>query len=745
MPDKQTEINITIKAEIAELKRKLKDSEASIKKLTDSIKSQTKEFKSANKAQIDAIQDLIKAVTGATEKVKQQNKKQKEAVEATTKAVEKQLTVFEKLKRIGAVKVGVAGGAIGGAVGGFLGGAGAGGLRAGNLTKNITSVAIGTALGRMVTGGIKGIFNFAAQGGAAAYQQYMQYGAARGGLVGLGAPGQFRGMGRGGAALGFGPTETMMQARGIGRATGNIGAVYRAQQFARAYGLDVGEAGGYMGMIRQAGFGFGGQTRYGQVAKEGTKALTEAIEAGMISGLEKGRLPEFLQGVANIAQQVGGQVAGRVNVRGIAAFQTLLASTKESGLMGARGAAVAAGLGRMVQAPGGGEAGQAMVLQALGFGKPGGRTPYYEAVKMQQRGLQDPNNVIKVFREVYRQFGAVGGGGSPEMQQEANLVLSRMSGYSLDMIEKLSDIFNSSKSAEEKQKAIEEEVKKNRSPQEKALEEMKGGFGRVVTRLAGIEKRQIAIGAKFAPIFEKLQDVQLDALSYISKWLPDIGNWLKESYVTLSSFADATLEHWAEPKIRAYYEKAMKRTTEELMQVEEGGQLAGKTIFDRLKALKAKQDIYKKRLGELVKAQFKASWGESVLNHLVFEEGQDPMMRVTKSQASWIGTQLRNIKKQKEDLIDARRRMGIAEGAIPTKAQEVIIRKVTAGVKPSPEEWRASRGFEIYKSKEKREESESKKPIKIQSKPQSTARASDSRVNVMGSTGSTGSTGADLP
>lgn len=428
----------------------------------------------------------------------------------------------------------------------FAAGAGVGGLR-----QPLTAERVGGFAGRMLSRGIGGVAGFAMTGLSNAYQSYLQYGQAVGGLVGLGRPGQMKAgragaHGASGARLGYSMIETAQQAAGVGRATRNIGAVYKAQQAARATGMDVGEVTGYMGMIRQAGHGFGGMAtgpggQQQQVGQSGPKMLEKVIAAGMLSGIEKARLPEYLQGLSNITQAAAARTSGKVDIEKIASFQTLLGKSGLAGFQGARGAAVTQQLMQSTVTPGGGEAGQSMMLQALGFGKPGGKTSYYSALKNQQQGMERPENVAAMFKEVYSQLGVVGKGGSGKNQEEANLALSEMTGLSIKQIEDLGEILNSGKSSEEQMKSIKKQMEKAEPIDKQALREMKSGFGGVVQHLAGISDMTTAIGGKVAPYMMKMSIWQLKALNWIANQIPDVVDWLKELYLEFRVFIDKSL------------------------------------------------------------------------------------------------------------------------------------------------------------------------------------------------------------
>lgn len=520
---------------------------------------------SLGKQSKQAIADLVKSLKGLSEAFKsssgvvvKEEKKKQDAFEATNKKIEdqkKKLSVLGKLAQ-GGSKFGKA----------LAAGAGVGGL-----TRAVTPEQIGSFIGRMISRSISGVANFAITGATQAYQTYMQYGAAQGQLVGLGTRAQLRGGAREagkarGARLGFSMIDTAQQAAGIGRATGNIGAVYRAQQAARATGMDVGEIGGYMGMVRQAGYGFGGMAmgpggQMQQVGQSGPKQLEKIIAAGMLSGIEKSRLPEFMQGMSGIVGAAGARAAGAVDTSSIAAFASLLGKSGQPGFQGARGMNVAQQLMQATVTPGGGEAGQAMMLQALGFGKPGGETPYYEALRRQQQGMQRPENVAAMFKEVYSQLGVVGAGGRGPGQQEANIALNELTGLSLEQVETAGDILNSGKSAEEQMAAIKKLMEEAEPIEKQSLKAMKE-FGGIASYIAGKTDQLIGIGSKWAPIFQEIDKVQRDVLLKLSQLLPGIIEWLKKIYVQIQAGLEMLKPN------EKQFEEFLKRQRETMGQLE---------------------------------------------------------------------------------------------------------------------------------------------------------------------------------
>lgn len=585
MADEQTKILIEMQLDVKNLKAQIEKYERRLDKFGKNVAKSGEAGEKAAKKQGRAVEDAGKKSKKAADEAARAEKARLKALEDTNKALKEQVKLIReqakelaKSKRDSGIK---------GFAGGLLAGAGLG-----MLTKTPTARGAGGFMGRGISGLGRGLLNFGVQGAVASYQQAMAFGAAKGGLIGMGVPRDIRGATGKGARLGFDPIETIMQARMVGQATGNIGAVTRAQEISRGYGMDIGQVGGAMGMIRQAGFGFGGATGYGRANRQGERQLAKVMEAGIVSGLEKGRLPEFIQGVARVTQQVGGRVTGKVNVADIAGFQAMLGRTGLAGFKGARGAQVVSQLGQAILQPGGGEAGQAMMLQALGFGKPGGQRTYYEALRTQQRGMDRPDTVRDLFTEVYSQLGQVGAGGRAPVQQEANIALSEMTGLSLQQVEELGELLNSGQATEEEMQKVREILEETKDPQKLALEEMKKGFGGIVTYQAQMSAQQIAIGARSIDLFTSIQQAQVKLLEYLTRAIPTITDILKKIWAALAAVGKMLGLGEDERKKTSFMD--LMKSTEDDVKKAYADSPEGKNAKDRLAQL-AKQDIANKK------------------------------------------------------------------------------------------------------------------------------------------------------
>lgn len=300
----------------------------------------------------------------------------------------------------------------------------------------------------------------------AGHSMHMQEQRSLAGLAGLGTSqaAMYRAQERG-SDYGFGPMDTLQQARSAALQTGNARSVNTMQMFARATGMDVGQLTGLSGSMARGGTQFSGQMH-----GPGVKALERVYANAFSTGLDKSRFHEVYTGVGRLVENVNARMGGDVDSSRISDMFGLLGSTGESGLMGARGAAVLQRMDQAIRSPGGGEHGQALMMQAFGFGRPGGNATYYEAMKRQQQGIYGKNNLQDLFAETSRQYG----GG-----QEQIMALSRMTGADYDVLEKLRGAIQTGSGMEgmnedEKKEYIDSLMAKAGGIEQEALHETKG-------------------------------------------------------------------------------------------------------------------------------------------------------------------------------------------------------------------------------------------------------------------------------
>lgn len=525
--DSPNTVVIDLEVQIKKLQEGLKEAEGEIKGFTKKAGKGNKGLAKDYDALTKAVKDYAAAKKEAAKVADQAARKQEAAAKKEQDDLKKKISMLDKIK--GKLKDLSKKDLSGGFFGGLSRGSGLAGIY-GKMREGNRLHRAGGAIGRGVVGGASALGGFFMGGMQQGYNQYMQYGMARFGMTGLGfSPGQYRrGMRGAGGRLGFSPTQSATMTPMIAAQTG-AASTGMAQQLALAGGFGpgrVGEAASFMGTMRQAGDKFTGAEN--QAARR--KDLSKAVAAGMMSGLEKSRVPEFFGSVRGLVQSQFGTAAGKVDSIGIAKQLAEMGKAGGAGFQGERGARIMGQLDSMIRRPGGGEAGQAVILQAMGFGKPGGSTNYYDALKMQQKGIRDPQNVKRVMEEVYKQRGVVEAGGSDPRNKEANLQFSTISGLSLEIVEKLKDIHASSMTDTEKQEEIKKTLKDAEPIDKQALRVSKEGFAGIAKHMAGVESKMIILGSKIAPMMMKFQDLQLTVLENMAKFIPDVIKLLKDIF-----------------------------------------------------------------------------------------------------------------------------------------------------------------------------------------------------------------------
>ena len=311
------------------------------------------------------------------------------------------------------------------------------------------------------------------------FDAYVEYGKARAGLAGTGATAFEADMFRdSGQKYGYAGAETLQQARQAARATGQAGAVTTAQAMSRATTMDVGESTALMQTLTQAGQGFGGKA-----GTKGFKELQKAVALGTNAGMDKARIPEFMQGIGKVVQLQAGRQGGDVSSMGFANILQAMGATGASGLQGQRGASVLAQLNEAIVKPGGGEAGQALMLQAMGFGVPGGDASYYEALRQQEKGASDPENIKRLFEMTRSQY---------DNGEEQILALREMTGLSITQLEDMRDAVQNL-SGDDREEKLAELIKDTKPIEDQALDEMKE-LGKVAEKSAEFQNRLVRIG-----------------------------------------------------------------------------------------------------------------------------------------------------------------------------------------------------------------------------------------------------------
>jgi hypothetical protein len=255
-------------------------------------------------------------------------------------------------------------------------------------------------------------------------------------------------------------------------------------QIQRATAMDAGQTAGMMGIMTRAG---GADFKTAQGRREFENMMKKSIS----SGLDHARMPEFLEAATSVVQTQARYRVGDVGTGDIASVLERFGQTGLSGLLGARGGAVAGALEAGFRAQGGSEAGRALMLRSQGFGKPGGTTSYYEASKALEKGLTE-ENLSKLLTETRQEFG----GGEKQILALQNM-FPQLTKEQLEGVRK---------AFKEGDKAKIEQVVKDAQPLEKqSLEAMKES-GTYLKDIAELQKRDMVIGAAVKQDIETIRD-----------------------------------------------------------------------------------------------------------------------------------------------------------------------------------------------------------------------------------------------
>ena len=332
------------------------------------------------------------------------------------------------------------------------------------------------------------------------------------------------------AKLGYTPDEVIAATASQARATGSgsTKSVTDNLSISRLLTQSTGETAGMFGVQAQAGQGAAGQ--FNQIKR--------AIAAGMVTGLDKARLPEFLSGVSELTAAASGRAGGNVDSSNYAGLLATLGRSKQSGLQGARGASVLKSLESGFTSPGGGEEGQAMVMSAMGFGT-GGGTSYYGAKKaMEQGSAGDSGFIKKVMDYTNKTYGN---------KEEANLATQQMLGGSLtlDQIEKVQGAFAAGGSKKDMDAMI-ADMNKSELDVLRDIRALLGHKNPLMTEAqssSDIANQNLDASEKGYKALKDIQEVfrtfMLSIMPQINQVLVDLAGFMKENAGALKAVASA--------------------------------------------------------------------------------------------------------------------------------------------------------------------------------------------------------------
>lgn len=546
MSDSEKTVKILVEADIKAFQKQMRDAGTSTKDLqkmatrfrkdgTKGGKDLQKIANTVNKGQKAAIEKAIKLEKQLQTQIDNTIKKMKEKADASkgnVKAIEEEVKALKELEAQMADSKSLRHG-LGHRTLGERARAAAPGMRAGMGT-----AASYAGRGLAAAGFFVGSALFAR--GREAYGAAEQYDITQGGLTGLGRRRDFSP--HGGARFGYSSTDTAAQAGAAARATGNLGSVTQAQALSRALGMDMGAATGVMGQLRGTGLKFSGTNGQGG---GGADQLKKIIAAGFESGLERARVPEFIEGVGELVSTAQRQFATGVKSDGYASLLALLGRSGQPGLQGSAGVGVAAQLDQAIKNPGGGDAGRAVMLQALGFGTPGGNTSYYDAIQQQEKGAMDPQNVMKLFQSTGSRFG---------QGQQQILALKEMTGLSTNQLEGVRSSLNNGNSAEALEK-IKAAMEASKPVEEQGLDQMKE-MGAALVRIADQSDILVDEGHEILPSIQKIVDIERDLMEKIFPILSDTLPTIARGVGALATMV-ASLAGFEDPAVTAQHEAAL--------------------------------------------------------------------------------------------------------------------------------------------------------------------------------------------
>jgi hypothetical protein len=487
MPSANDKVVLEIGLESKKVPKGIKDLQNKFEELGKKLEKINASIVKGFKLQENFLNKIGDAAKKSSAIVESSESKKAAAINKANKALDEQAKKLSRLQTQSSKL-----GAVAGAAGGIARGIGGGMLAGGSSLMGMVMGAAGNAVGA-----------------------YSQYGMAQRGLIGTGMTSkQLSRAGGRGVGYGYQMAETAGQAVGIGRETGRGANVTTAQQFGFAGGMGVGEAGGIMGSLYKGGIEFGG--------RGGKKELAKILQAGVKSGLDQGKMPEFASSVAKMVEQQAARGVGAADASGAAAGLSWLMQglgTKSPD----RALQVAQSLDAGIRTPGGGEAGNAMILQAFGFGKPGGTTDIYEATKRQQQGFfggkgnQGVKNVQDVLSEFVSQYGEEGVGGKTDSMKMANFMASKVLPLTLEQVEQLQEINNTTESQAEKDEKIKKILADAKPLEEKTKDAMTQGFDDVAKSIAAVNSQLITAGSKFWKVYKDVQKEMLDLFVKMAK------------------------------------------------------------------------------------------------------------------------------------------------------------------------------------------------------------------------------------
>lgn len=457
--------------------------------------------------------------------------------------------------------------------------------RAVSGTARAATFGAGGMIGMLVGGALSGYRNFQSGVGASRATVGLgigntaptsvtaaQFKAGRQGSAGRGIKGQ---------SFGYNAAETQAMMGKAARATGTdaSSSILRGE----AYGMPGGPLSSFMGTVRRGGTKFGGQGTWGggtdaprrqtHSNAQGKNELIKVMAKGFFTGLEQARMPEYFQAVQNLMEQQQTLTGGKVNTTAASNIMALLSTSGASGLKGARGGKVAAQLQQGIMKPGGGAAGQALIMQAFGFGKPGGTSSYYEARKFQQGGFgKQGEGLEKVMKEIVRQGANM---------QERSLMMEGVFGTNLDTNEKILKIYQDTATPlAERMKKVKSLTGTGKAWEKQLVDQMKINANEL-KESAKILNLSMRDGGTAAKGIQALEKMQREFFKRVMAWAPKVLSGISSIVGAVKSLRNIMGGDIESPKATSLFEEGteLKRKSDEAFA--KGNYKKGKALLDQ--------------------------------------------------------------------------------------------------------------------------------------------------------------------
>lgn len=308
-----------------------------------------------------------------------------------------------------------------------------------------------------------------------------------------------------GMGYGFTRAESLQMALQTGRATGQTGAALNLDALSnmammRGYGMDAESLTAMQSAARNAG----DRSRGHELNKE----LVKGMKLGDIPRILAPEMAQAISSLLHTAAQTQVAASTRVAMQTLGGVSRIMGSSFSQAP--GRVASLVGGLHGAIATPGGGESGEALMLQAMGLGSDPS-VDYFEAKKRMEAGTNDPKNIPRMMSFLQGRY-------SNKREQAFGLMRLSNGRISLAMAEKfIADYDPSAFGAEADDPNLGGEAAK-----------VKGAYGLKAREIAKQEAAALA-RAKADPIFETADKVLIKVLQELAKLISDLIPYFKRA------------------------------------------------------------------------------------------------------------------------------------------------------------------------------------------------------------------------